>query len=448
MWQAARVQQGTKRRLDAPLALLMLLLGALCVTPVAVAQEGEGERQQQATKRTGSMSEKTYKKLAEAQELADAEDYSGARRILDELKASPKLSPYEQAQLYNFYGFIYYAQEDYKNSIASYQKVLEQAEIPQGLRDQTLYTLAQLYFTTENWQRAIELVNQWLATATNPGPEPYILLGSAYYSLERWQDMIPPIETAMRIARDRDAQVKEQWYLLLRAAYYEMDNFQKVKDILEILVVNWPKKEYWTQLSAMYGELKSERKQLAAYESAYDQGLLIRSNELVQLAQLFLQAQVPYKASRVLEKGFEADVIEKNASNYRLLANALQLAAEDRKAIPALKTAAGMSDDGQLYVRLANSYLNVSEFESCIESAQRGLDKGGLRREDNAYIVLGMCLFEKDQYEQAKKAFRSAARDKRSAKTANQWIQFIEREQDRQKQLEQSLRRVRSARAE
>ncbi len=423
--------------------LLVLLTLGWCVAPPAIAQEGE--KQQQETKRTGSMSEKTYKKLAEAQELADAEDFAGARRVLDELQASPKLSPYELAQLYNFYGFIYYAEENYTQSIASYEKVLAQPEIPQGLRDQTLYTLAQLYFTTEKWQKAIDLVNQWLATATNPGPEPYILLGSGYYSLERWKDMIQPIETAMRIARERDNPVKEQWYLLLRAAYYEMENYKKVKDILEVLVVNWPKKEYWTQLSAMYGELKSERKQLAAYEAAYDQQLLTRSAELVQLAQLFLQANVPYKASRVLEKGFEAGIIDKKAENYRLLANSLQLAAEDRKAIPALKTAAGMSDDGQLFVRLANSYLNVSEYDACVESARKGLDKGGLRREDNAYIVLGMCLYEKDQYEQAKKAFRSAARDKRSAKTANQWIQFIEREQDRERQLEQSLQRVRRA---
>lgn len=447
MLQSALTRQLNSRRFNTLGAIVVvLLLGGLSASPAVMAQEGEGE-QQQETKRTGSMSEKTYKKLAEAQELADAEDFNGARRVLDELKASPKLSPYEQAQLYNFYGFIYYAQEDYKSSIASYEKVLQQPELPQGLRDQTLYTLAQLYFTTENWQKAIDLVNQWLATATNPGPEPYILLGSAYYSLERWNDMIAPIEKAMSVARERDTPVKEQWYLLLRAAYYELEDFKKVKDILEVLVVNWPKKEYWTQLSAMYGELKSERKQLAAYESAYDQGLLVRSNELVQLAQLFLQSQVPYKASRVLEKGIEEGTIEKNASNYRLLANSLQLAAEDRKAIPALKTAAGMSDDGQLYVRLANSYLNVSDFDSCIESAQQGLDKGGLRREDNAYIVLGMCLFEKDRYEQAKKAFRSAARDKRSAKTANQWIQFIEREQDRERQLEQSLQRVRSAQA-
>ncbi|MDJ0928506.1 MAG: hypothetical protein QNJ73_12785 [Gammaproteobacteria bacterium] len=423
--------------------LLALFTGLVLLTPAAVMAQEE-EKQQQETRRTQAMSEKVYRKLAEAQELTDAEDYAGARKILDELAASPKLTPYEKAQLYNFFGFIYYAQERYADSIRAYETVLAQPEIPQGLADQTKYTLAQLHFTMENWQKAIDLINDWMSTAQNPGPDPFILLASAYYSMDQFDRMIQPIERAMQIARDRDQPVKEQWWLLLRVAYFEQDNYQKVRDILEILVVNWPKKEYWTQLSAMYGELDQERKQLSAYASAYDQGMLTRSAELVQLAQLYLQAEAPYKAAKIMEKGIEEGLIDKKADNYRILSQAWMLAAEDRKAIPALKTAASMSDDGDLDARLANSYLNLSEYDQCIEAARSGIRKGGLRREDNAQVVLGMCLFENDQYEAAKKAFRAAAKDKRSQKTAKQWITFIEREQERLRQLERSLQQVRT----
>ena len=423
--------------------LLALVTGLLFFTPAAVMAQDDDEPQQQETRRTQAMSEKVYRQLAEAQELTDAEDYAGAKRVLDDLAASPKLTPYEKAQLYNFFGFIYYAQERYADSIRAYETVLAQPEIPQGLADQTKYTLAQLHFTMENWQKAIDLINQWMKTAQNPGPEPFILLASAYYSMDQFDRMIQPIERAMQIARDRDQPVKEQWWLLLRVAYFEQDNYKKVRDILEILVVNWPKKEYWTQLSAMYGELDQDKKQLSAYASAYDQGMLTRSAELVQLAQLYLQAEAPYKAARIMEKGLEAGLIDKKADNYRILSQAWMLAAEDRKAIPALKTAASMSDDGDLDARLANSYLNLSEYDQCIEAARSGLRKGGLRREDNAQVVLGMCLYEKDRYEDAKKAFRAAAKDKRSQKTARQWITFIEREQERLKQLERSLQQVR-----
>ena len=435
--------QGVSMRL---LALAAFLAFGLSATPaMAQQQSGESEESQQETRRTGSISEKVYRKLAEAQELADAENYAAAQAILDEVKANPKLSPYETAQLYNFYGFVYYAQDRFQDSIRAYETVIRQPDIPPGLRDQTLYTLAQLHFTTENWPKAIELVKQWMASAENPGPEPYILLGSAYYQTENYQAMIEPIEKAMEIARERDIDVKEQWWLLLRVAYYELDDYKSVKDILEVLVVNWPKKEYWTQLSAIYGELENERGQLASYRAAYDQGLLVRSNELVQLAQLLLQADVPYKAAKVLEQGLADGIVEKTSDNYRLLAQSWQLAAEDKKAIPALKTAAGLSSDGDLDHRLAQSYLNLSQYDECIAAARDALRKGSLRRVDSANIVLGMCLFEMDRYEDAKKAFRAAAKDDRSRTTANQWLKFINSEQERERQLEESLKQVRRA---
>lgn len=412
----------------------------------AVAQEEEGEQEQ--TQRTGAMSEKVYRKLAEAQELADQENFAGALTALNEIKASGKLSPYETAQLYNFFGYIYFAQERYDDSIKAYETVLATPEIPPGLRQQTIYTLAQLNFTTERWQKAIDLMNQWVKDAPNPAPDPFIIICSAYYQLEQYTKMIQPCERAIAVARERGDPIREQWWLLLRVGYFEQENYKKVRDILETLVVNWPKKEYWTQLSAMYGELDQSKQQLSAYAAAYEQGLLTQNAELVTLAQLYMQADAPYNAAKVLDKGIEAGQVEKTADNYRLLSQAWALAAEDRKAVPALKTAASLSDEGELDVRLAQSYLNLSEYQSCIGAAREGLRKGGVRREDSANVILGMCLFETDQYEPAKQAFRQAARDKRSEATARQWLQFIEGEQERLRQLERSLEQLRRARAE
>lgn len=431
------------RRPWAGLAAAGLLAGLTALvlpTGPAVAQEDE---QQEETQRTGAMSERVYRKLAEAQELADEENFAGALVALDEIKSSGKLSPYEQAQLYNFYGYIYFAQERYQDSIRAYETVLATPEIPPGLRQQTIYTLAQLHFTTESWQKSIDLLTQWVQGAPNPSPDPFVIICSAYYQLEQYSKMIQPCERAIAIARERGEPVKEQWWLLLRVGYFEQENFKKVRDILETLVVNWPKKEYWTQLSAMYGELDQSKRQLSAYAAAYEQGLLTQSSELVTLAQLYLQAEAPYPAAKILDKGLEAGQIEKTADNYRLLSQAWALAAEDRKAIPALKTAANMSDEGELNVRLAQSYLNLSEYSDCIESARTGLRKGGVRRDDTANVILGMCLFETDQYDQAKTAFRKAAQDKRSAATARQWLSFIESEQERLRQLERSLAQLR-----
>lgn len=432
----------TPRRL---VILVVGLLLALCIPAVVVGQEGE-EQQEQQTKKVGGISAKTYEKFAKAQELTEAEDFQGALRILGDIKNSKNLRPAEAIQLYNFYGVVYFSMERYKDSITAFQTMLQQEELEPRQRTETLYTLAQLHFTIEDWQGAIKIMNDWLTTVENPPPDPLILLASAYYQLEQYDKMLPAIERAMAIARERDKEIKESWWLLLRVAYYEQGNIKKVTEILEILVVNWPKKEYWTMLSGMYGELNQDRRQLAAYESAYDQGLLSRSSEIVTLAQLLMQSEAGFKAARVLEKGYEAGLVEETEQNWRLLSQAWQMAAEYEKAISPLKKAAAVSTDGELEVRLANSYLNLNRYEECADAGRSALRKGGLKRPELAHELVGMCLFELEQFEDAKKAFRQAAKAPKVEKRARNWITFIESEQQRIRELNESIRRAREAR--
>ncbi len=408
---------------------------------VAFAQKAKEQGQpERKTKKAQAMSEKVYRRIAEAQEFVDAENFTEALEALDAVKKMKKLSAYETAQMWNFYGFVYYAQDDIPRAIKAYETVLQQPDIPDSMSQSTIYTLAQLHFSVENYGKAIELIQQWLTVAENPGYAPYELLATAYYQFERYAEMIDPIQKAMAIAKKRDKPAKENWWLLLRVAYYELNDLAKVRDVLEVLVVNWPKKEYWTQLSAMYGELDDENKQLAAYVSAYDQGLLTRSSELVQLSQLYMQANVPYKAARIIENGFVDGIVDRKSSNYRLLSQAWQLAQNDIKAIPALRTAAEMQDDGDLDVRLAQSYLNLSEYNKCISSAKTGIDKGGLKSEDIAYIILGTCYFELEKYNDSLDAFRKAAKFDDSKDRARVWLTYIEGEKRRQEALAQSLR--------
>ena len=196
----------------------------------------------------------------------------------------------------------------------------------------------------------------------------------------------------------------------------------------------------------MYGELEREKRQLATYEAAYDQDLLEKGSELVSLAQLLMQAEAGYKAARILEQGINDGTIEKTESNYRLLSQAWQMASEFEKAIDPLKEAARISNDGELDVRLANSYLNLSRYDECVAASRAGLQKGGLERPAIAQELLGMCLLEKEEYEDSKKAFRQAAKDDRIEKRARNWIKFIESEQARISQINESIRQARLAR--
>ena len=134
--------------------------------------------------------------------------------------------------------------------------------------------------------------------------------------------------------------------------------------------------------------------------------------------------------------------------NYRLLSQAWQLSMEDEKAIPALKEAARLSSDGELDVRLGNALLNIGEYGECVTSVKAGIRKGGLKSPDNAQISLGMCMYNLRQYQGAIEAFRTAAKTPRSRRVSNQWINVINADIERNKQIRLAEEAARKKRQE
>lgn len=223
--------------------------------------------------------------------------------------------------------------------------------------------------------------------------------------------------------------------MLLNFAYFQDEDYKNVRDIQKILLENWPKKRYWFSLAGAYTELGEDNNLIAAYGAANDQGMLEKESEFVTMAQLYMQADVPYKAATLLETEMESGRVSKSAKNYRLLSQAWMLSQEDQRAVPALKEAARLSDDGELDVRLGNTYLNLGDYDECINSVQSGLRKGGLKNTDNARISLGMCLYNKRRYQAAIDAFRAAAKTPRSRKISQQWIAVINADVERNEQI-------------
>jgi tetratricopeptide (TPR) repeat protein len=412
---------------------LMLAAAFLLAGGPAIAQEEEG-RPEQKTKEAQAVSKEVYDKITQAQEQVDAKDYQGALRTLNALRQK-KLTEYELTNVLNYIGFVYYNMEDTPRAISTYEELLRIPSLEEQLRKQTVYTLAQLSTMEEEYNKALDYLDQWFALEANPGPEPYILYAQNLYQVDKYKEMVKPIETAMEIAKKRDVQIKEDWYVLLNFAYFQQENFAQVRDIHKILLQNWPKKRYWFTLAGAFTELNAENNLIASYDVLQTQALLTTESELVTMAQLYMQHEVPYKAAMLLEEEMEKGRVPKNAKNYRLLSQAWSLAMEDEKAIPALKEAARLDRDGELYLRLANTHLNLGQYSECVEAAREGVKVGDLKSPDHAQISLGMCLYNQKRYDDAIAAFRVASRTERSRKMARQWIDVIQSDIDRDEQI-------------
>ncbi len=415
---------------------LLLLLGFVMADCANAQHSEQDQRDQQRTRTAQAVSQAVYDKIQKAQESIDAEDFAGTLIILKDLESSKKITDYERANVLNYIGIVHYYMEDFAAAIAAYEKMLAIPDLELALRKRTLYQLAQLLMMEERFASALLHLDEWFALEPNPGPAAYILLAQCYYQLNRYADMILPIETAIDLAQTNEKPLKESWYVLLNFAYFQQEVFRQVRDIQKTLLENWPKKQYWLWLAGAYTELGDEINLLSTYDAARTAGLLESESEFVMMAQLYLQNDIPYKAARLLETEMESGKVSKTAKNYRLLSQAWSIALEDEKAIPALQEAANLSGDGEINLRLGNAYLNLGRHQKCAESVREGLRKGGIASPDNAYISLGMCLYKQQQYEAATDAFLEAEKTPRSARIANEWLRVIHFDLERDEQIE------------
>ena len=130
------------------------------------------------------------------------------------------------------------------------------------------------------------------------------------------------VEIAIAEAEAKEILPKESMWSLQRVLYYEKDDLKKVTSILQKLVTHYPKWTYWKQLGGMYGSQERETDQLVATEMVYMNDQLTTESQVMSMAYMYLGAEVPYRAARIIDKGMQDKIIEKNAKNFEELGQA------------------------------------------------------------------------------------------------------------------------------
>jgi len=420
----------------------------------ATAQAAQ-EAEKKKTRKVPAMREKTYKKLAEAQIMIDPESApreegepppeptgtpQDAITLLMKLRESKGLNSYELAQIWNTLAFAYYTLEDIPNTIKAYENILKQGTITEALEQSSLRALFQLHYAEGNYRKSIEFIDKFQALQATPDPQVTFIKATAYYQLEDFRTALRHSIEVEEQANAQQREMKEQWWYLQVVLYNENKDTDNVIRVLETLILNYPKKQYWMHLAGMYSEKNWDDKSLSAYYAAYIQGFLQRETEVIMLAQRLLGAGVPYEASQIIEKGIKAGEVEENQKNMTLLATAYTLAQETNQAIDAWRDATKYAEDGELHYRLAQALAAEDRHKEAIEAYSDAQKKGKLKDEADVVFWKGISQMQIERWDDATKSFRDAARlDKDKEKQARQYIRYIAGEKRRQEELRKML---------
>jgi tetratricopeptide (TPR) repeat protein len=283
------------------------------------------------------------------------------------------------------------------------------------------FNKAQIYGSLQQWDKVIAALDEWFRYVRTPAPVSYYLLGIAYYQLDKLDLAISNTEKAIELANPP----AEGWLQFLAALHIQKENHRAAAPILEQLVLRFPKKSYWLQLSLVYGSINTTKHSLAVQELAYHQGLLTEDQDLRRLARSYVYHDLPYPAAKVLEKGIEQGVIQKDVGVYELIANSWIAAREYDRALPPLRQAAELSKDGKLFVRLGQVYLQREEWIEAAEALGQGLQKGGLENPGSANLMQGIAWYNANRIPDAHASFVRAQGHASTRAEADRWITYL-----------------------
>jgi tetratricopeptide (TPR) repeat protein len=186
----------------------------------------------------------------------------------------------------------------------------------------------------------------------------------------------------------------------------------------------------WKQLSQVYRVLDREKDALTAMEACYLMGGLDSEKDLLNLAYAYVEAETPYKAAKLVNKGiYETKKIEPTVKNLKFLADAWRLAQNVKLSLAEFeKAAAKTTTDGELIIGLAGAYLANDKYSEASKWGRQALKVGGIKRTDQANFTVAQAELEMKHYDEAIKFFKAAGKDARSAKFSEQWVKFAERE--------------------
>ena len=401
------------------------IMTALCGCALLLAAGPGWAAKKQCDERSsgGSMSEGTYRALERIHEQIAEDNYKEAEERLAKLLG--RGNDYEKAVAYQTLGFVKIQQNDFKNGLQAFETALSLGGLPQLQQEQLKYNAGQLYIADGNYTKGIRTLEEYMAEACGDIPaDAHIQLAAGYAEKKQFRKAIQQVDLAL----SKTKEPKEQWLQLKLALHYELKEFPACAEVLVKLIALVPDKvDYFKQLSGIYFEIKKDPDSLAVLALAQRQGLFKKESEYKNLASVYMLLDIPYQAGATMAAALEAGAVEASEKNLEFLGDTWLAAREYRRSADALKRAAQVNNNGDIWKRLAQVLAEEERWADAIEAADQAV-KAGVESAGDALMIKGLASYNANRPKTAIAAFNQALRYEESRKQARQWLTFVESE--------------------
>lgn len=366
--------------------------------------------------------------LTRIHKYMEEEDWENAERELMQTarRYFKNEDSYERALINQLYGQFYALQRDYKSAIPWFEKALAKSRLPFAADLQVTYSLSQCYFQTGRYKDVIKTLENYRVKASKRGqnmaPVQLMVLGIAYFQEADILNAYTNISEANATA----TKLNEEWLQYEFALAVKLEKFDEAINVGQFLVfVNPEKKSYWKQLSGVYYGSESEELSLAGLELAYENDVLDKEKDYIDLARYFMYKELPIKAIDVLNDGINIKKVKQNRKNYEFLADAYFLAKDRVKGIDALIKAEALEKDADLSYKIARFAFENEDWSKAITYFSQAKKQGYEKYPGRLELLLGISYFEISNYEEALASLNESLEFDTSNSAAEGWISYI-----------------------
>jgi hypothetical protein len=371
-----------------------------------------------------SVSGPVAKLLQQAQKSMEANDFAGALALIKQAQALPDQTPFDTYKINEFLGNDAVRLNDHATADTAFEAMAESPslnDVTPEEKAQTLRLAALLANEQKHYVPAIKYAKAFIALGGPADPLVLTSLSEAYYYTEDYTDA-EAISSQM-IAATPAGQTPDRGGLeVLFGSQLKQKKQDAALKTLEVILNYYNDADEWGQLLDVSLGVKGIKdvEALQIYRLRFAAKATSHPDDYTTAAGVALGAGLPVEAETILKAG--------GVTSGKTYADAHTRANTDRATIAQFDAEARKSPNGQLDLRLAETYYGYARYADAAEAARRALQKGGAKADPNeANMVLGESLLAQGNTAGAIAAFNAISNPSPGlAKAQHLWLLYAQ----------------------
>lgn len=393
---------------------VLILTGILGLGLAGIAFEADAAKEKQdaaAEQEEPDFSKEFRKKAGPVQKEVDKQDWPAVLAGVAELEQLPDLTDDDKRVILAWKLQAQQATGDKAGMMQTLEAFLAAGYATPDQIGPFNQQLAAWYNNQKDMEKALLHYRAFIDATPDATPDELATMGSLYLQEGQTQEGVSWLNRSIAASNAAGQVADEVLYQRLDGAYVSLNDPVGRLANLEELIKRYPKSEYYSRLIAIYSKSTNDDRNLMlnTYRLAMADAGLAMVGEYLGYADTALVLGSPGEALRAMEKGMADGTVPSAASNQEIVQEAKAAVARDRRDLPNDAQTAAKDPQGEFDVKVGLGFYSLGEWDKSVEAVKRGLGKGGVKRIDDANLLLGAALLELGRYDDAKQAFATAA---------------------------------------